>query len=72
MQCHKYFLHSFYQNIWLLIKMAFFLRQNIVKHLQVKREVEMVRLHIAAFMKSQVLLLNLITSYMFVIEVLVL
>ena len=52
--------------------MAFFLRQNIVKHLQVKREVEMVRLHIAAFMKPQVLLLNLITSYMFVIEVLVL
>ena len=39
-------LHSFYQNIWLLIKMAFFLLQNIVyisgrqvvwSHLQVKQ-----------------------------------
>ena len=27
--CRKYFLHSFYQNKWLLIKTAFFLLQNI-------------------------------------------
>ena len=86
MQCHKYFLHSFYQNIWLLIKMAFFLpqkvyiskRQVVRSYLQIKqqkREVEMVPLLIVAFMKSQVSPLSLILSYMFasyMFEVLVL
>ena len=77
------FLHSFYQNIRLLIKMTFFLSQNIVcisgrqvvwSYQLVKRqnkEVQMVRLHISAFMTPEVSPLSLITSYMFVIKVLV-
>ena len=63
--------------------MAFFLpqkvyiskRQVVRSYLQIKQqkmEVEMVRLLIVAFMKSQVSPLSLITSYMFAIEVLVL